>query len=320
MNKAQALSILDLPQDANEDQIKKKFRELSKKYHPDVCKEPGAEEKFKEINSAFSYLKDPPPQSGFNSSGSVNVDLNDIFSSFFRSQNPFGQQRPVDARPIRVVTNLTFEESIKGCKKVMTITRSECCANCRGQGGTPNPASKCSYCQGQGFVVQNHGNMQVRHVCAGCSGTGGERLVCSNCTGKGSQSFTRDLEIHVPEGVYSGVTLQVPGQGNFFVMMGQPQQSDLLVDVTVEPSDMKLEGNDVTSRIDVSLADCLAGKTLNGKTVWGDVEIAVPQLSRHSDIVEIKSHGVKSKNGSHKFMINTIYPDNVEELLTVLRK
>lgn len=257
---------LGVQKNATQDEIKKAFRSLSKKYHPDVCKEPDAEEKFKEINEAYNVLNDKEKRQMFDTYGTI--DPNEInqgsgggFDPFgggfdpFEGFNPFGrsgggfhqQQMKEKGDDLRITIEMSFDELFYGAHKKIKITKNCTCHRCHGSGSETNETCECTRCGGSGMVteVKRFGNsvMQSTHVCQECHGTG--RVIkdpCPSCHGTGLEKKQADVEFDVPAGMYSDAYFLVRGKGGDGPHRGTP--GDLLVVVKEKPNDYGLTRDD----------------------------------------------------------------------------
>ena len=237
--------VLGVDKSADEKTIKKAYRKLARKYHPDVCDEPDAEDKFKEVSEAYAVLSDDEKRQRYDQYGHAgmdgftaedfyqNVNFDDIFQGFdignifdmffgggggrSRGGGRTGPQRGSD---IYTEVPITLEEAFQGCEKEIKITRSELCPTCHGSKSKPgsDPAT-CSTCGGTGQIkeVSNTflGQMVNVRPCRECGGTG--KIItdpCEDCHGKGSKRKTKTIKIEIPEGVDEGNHLRVSGEGN----------------------------------------------------------------------------------------------------------
>src|ERR1035437_2497404 len=197
----EAYSILEIPQTSTPEEAKKKYRELSKKFHPDVNKDPGAESKFKKINEAYTYI----------SSGKGDEESYQSFNPFGQ-QNPFGRRHQVQVESINLYTTISFKESVFGSKKDLKFKRKGKCENCNGQ-GQYQLNNGCDKCNGRGQTVTVQGNMMFQQTCDKCRG----RVKTETCTSCSNGSIDTDVSINVtiPGGVESGNILRLNGMGNY---------------------------------------------------------------------------------------------------------
>lgn len=310
MNKQQALSLLELNNDASSDDINNAFRKLAKKYHPDRNKDnPEAEAKFKEINSAYQYLNNPQPE---RNQSTHNVDMNDIFNQMFRNnRNPFQQHR--QAPQSVAYTTITFAESVLGTEKDIEIDQNKICPVCLGNGFTQD-SGNCGVCGGRGQKTANFSrdNMVFIESCGKCHGTGKNLKPCNTCNNQcGYTSTKANIHVRIPGGVQNENVLRIPGS---------------LIKINVVPDpDMNLVDYDVISDIEISLLDALKGVSKPVRTVKGEMSLKIPPNIKNGNSVQVHGYGVDDKNGhvgSHIFNVRVNYPENdkIEELIKVLEK
>lgn len=314
MNTKEAYKVLGLSDQSSLDEVKKKYKELSKKYHPDVNKEIGSEEKFKKINEAYDRIKkgdDPQPE--FNSHG-FNPFESDFFGNIFNRAH----KRHVPEN-ITLNTNISFNDSVLGTKKNISFNRKIKCQSCNGQGQVKLD-NGCDKCQGRGQIAIKRGSMVFIQTCDKCYGKSSLEE-CSKCSGLGSLDTEASITVTIPGGVSDGNILRIAGMGNFIgQFMGADQSSDVHLHINVElDPDLILDGADVISTIDVSLLEALTGCTKTVKTVLGDKNIYINPASKHNEYVTIPNVGV-NKKGSQKVILNVNYPNNLDNIINVLQK
>jgi molecular chaperone DnaJ len=303
MNLKEAYSILDLPQAASPDEAKKKYRELTKKFHPDVNKEDGAEDKFKKINEAYQVV-----------SSGKGTDR-EVFAPSQRSWNPFGQQREVEN--IQLTTTISFKDSVFGSKTELKYTRTIKCQTCQGQGQIPQN-NGCDKCGGHGLITKRQGNMVMTQTCDKCWGkTKAEN--CNNCQAKGTLQSESTVGVTIPGGITDGQILRMGHMGNFAGSFGPLEQySDVYLTIRVTPQPgLSIREMDVVSTLDITLLDALRGCQRIVQTVLGEKEITVKPLSRNKDEVVLPNLGV-NKAGNHKVILDIKYPDDIDKLIGAL--
>lgn len=316
---------LGLQKGASDEEIKKAFRKLAIKYHPD--KNQGnkeAEDKFKEINEAYQVLSDPEKKarydqfgtadfdgSGFGSGGFGGFDFSDmggfgdIFDSFFgggggSSRRRNGPQRGAD---LEYTVNLTFEEAIFGVEKEISINRSETCDSCKGSGAkTGTSAKTCPTCNGQGQVrVQRQtplGSFVSTSTCSTCGGSG--KVIddpCTTCHGKGNVRKNRKITVNIPAGVDTGNVMPLRGQGDHGTNDGSP--GDLYVRINVASSKkFTRKGNDIYIDTHISMGKAALGTEITVATVDGDVKYTIPAGTQSGTLFRLKGKGVPRVNSS----------------------
>lgn len=325
MAKKDFYETLGISKSASKDEIKSAYRKLAKKYHPDLNKEPGAEEKFKEVQEAYDILYDdqkrqmydqfgsaafeqgasaggqgnPFAGGGFSSQGFGGVDFGDIFSQFFgggqRRQQNFGPQRGGDAlQRIRV----PFMDAVLGKKVLVPVSYDEVCSTCGGSGArSSTDVHTCSRCNGRGYVkVQQRtffGVTETQAVCPECGGKG--KIVtnpCPDCGGKGYKHIKRDMEVNIPAGINQGQQILVRGKGDRGINGGP--NGDLYLEIVIVPHPyFKRDGNDIHLDVPISFVDAILGKTIDVPTVYGEVEVEVPPGTQPNQILRLKGRGIK---------------------------
>ena len=305
MNLKEAYATLELAQGTSPEEAKKKYRELTKKYHPDVNKEPGAEDKFKKINEAYQII-----QTG------KGTDPQDRRSSYH--QGGFHRQQVVQLENVEVRQTISFKESVLGCKKEIKYSRHSKCQDCGGAGEI-KLNNGCKTCGGKGQVVNRQGNMVMVSTCSECHGQTNITM-CSACHGNGTVHADVSVHVSVPAGILDGNILRLQGMGNyagsFMGLADQHTDAFLHINVTPEPG-LSIEGTSVVSHLTISLLDALRGCKQKVKTINGEKEIQVKPQSRNRDEVIIPRQGV-SGTGDQKVILDVEYPKNTDKLIGVL--
>lgn len=316
--------ILGLQKGASDDEIKRAFRKLAVKYHPDRNQgNTEAEEKFKEINEAYQILSDPEKKSRYDQFGSAAFDgsggfggggfdgfdmggFGDIFDTFFGGGGSSRRRNgPVRGNDIEYTITLTFEEAVFGVEKEISVTRSENCEHCHGSGAENGSDVKtCPTCGGSGQVrVQRQtplGSFVSTSTCDKCGGTG--KVVenpCSHCRGKGHVRKTRKIKVNIPAGVDTGNVMPLRGQGEHGLRGGNP--GDLYVKINVTPSKVfTRKGNDVYIDAHVSMAKAALGTEITVATVDGNVKYTVPAGTQSGTMFRLKGKGIAKVNSNGK--------------------
>ncbi|MCF0112498.1 MAG: molecular chaperone DnaJ [Bacilli bacterium] len=323
-NKRDYYDVLGVGKSASKDEIKSAYRKLAKQYHPDVNHDADAPEKFKEVQEAYDVLYDDqkrgqydqfghaafeqggstggagPFGQGFSSQGFGDVDLSDIFNSFFGGGRRSSSQQsgPTKGEDTLTRVRINFMDAVNGKKISLRATFDENCSHCHGTGAeNPGDTETCSYCGGRGYVTRNQrtifGTMQQQETCAHCKGSG--RIVrnpCKTCGGNGYARVTRDLTVNIPAGINSGQQIRVQGKG-YHGSNGGPT-GDLYVEVLVaEHAQFKRDGNDVHLEVPLSFVDCALGCTIEVPTVYGEVQVKIPAGTQPNEILKLKERGIK---------------------------
>lgn len=317
---------LGVAKNASADEIKKAYRKLAIKYHPD--KNPGnkeAEEKFKEVSAAYETLGNPEKRSqydqlghdaytrsgGGGGAGGFNYQqAQDIFSQFFGGGGGFGFEdlfgggrradphAPQRGEDLRYALEIDFETAMYGDDKKINVTRLENCDSCGGSGCAPGSGRKsCPRCKGSGMLNISQGFFSVRQPCPNCSGTG--QIIekpCPKCHGEGRVRSTAPLSIHIPAGVDDGSSLRVSGKGSAGLRGGPA--GDLYVILRVRPSNVfQRDENDLLCEVPIPFALAAAGGDLFVPTISGKTRIKVPAGTQSGTILRIKGKGAPSLRG-----------------------
>jgi molecular chaperone DnaJ len=338
--------ILGVSRDVDKDELKRAYRRLARQYHPDVNKEPGAEEKFKEISRAYEVLSEPETRGRYDRFGEAGVggagggasgfDYNDmggfadifetIFSGFGGGAGTSqGQTRrrngPVRGDDLRLDLKLDFREAVFGGEKQIKIPHLESCQTCSGTGAKPGTGVKtCSVCSGSGQVRRAtrtpFGSFAQVSACTNCNGTG--QVIeekCGTCHGAGRQQETKNLKITIPPGVDNGTRLRVSGEGDAGVRSGTP--GDLYVYLFVESDkEFTREGINVRSEISISYLQAILGCNLEVNTVDGREELTIPSGTQPNTVLTLENKGVPKlgnpvSRGNHLITVKINIPNKV---------
>lgn len=322
-NKRDYYEVLGLSKSATEADIKKAYRSLAKKYHPDVNKEKDADVKFKEVQEAYETLSDPQKratydqfghagmdgaQGGFGGGFSDFGDINDIFGSFFGGGFSQGgrrnanQPRQGDDRLMRM--NIEFMDAIFGKETSFNLDVDETCSECMGTGAHSRDDVKvCSTCSGRGQVTQQQrtpfGVFQSTAPCPDCRGTGKKiTKACSKCKGSGHEHKKVTVDLKIPAGIQSGQRLRVPNRGDRGLNGGP--NGDLYIEINVgKHKNFIRDGSNIHIQIPISAVDATLGTKVDVPTVYGDVELTIPAATQHGTQFRLKGKGVKELGSSH---------------------
>ena len=293
MSQRDYYQVLNVSRDASESELKKAYRQLALKYHPD--KNPGdhaAEDKFKEAAEAYEVLKDPEKRkiydqfgheglkgrgfSGFQGFEDIFSSFGDVFQDFFGGGGGRGQQTGAD---LRLDVNISFTEAAYGIERKVDITKHCNCKSCNGSGAKPGTSPKvCSTCRGTGQVVRSQGFFSMASPCHACQGQG--QVIehrCSDCHGEGRVPEKKTINVTVPPGVDDGSRLRLRGEGEAGPSGAPP--GDLYVFIHVEAHDLfHREGYDIFCRLNLSFSQAALG-----------AEIEVPLLDDKTKIITVKA-------------------------------
>jgi molecular chaperone DnaJ len=338
MEKRDYYDVLGVGKSATDDDIKKAYRTLAKKFHPDVSTEKDAEAKFKEIQEAYEVLSDSEKRSQYDRfghqannfgggpgggfGGFENFDFGDIFSAFFGGQRTQdqGRARPRKGSDIQRRMTIAFEEAIFGKKEKIKVPTYDECHSCHGSGArSQSDIHTCSRCKGSGSVIVEQqtllGRTQTRTVCPVCRGTGKEIVnKCSTCGGEGVVKVNKDVEIKVPEGIETGQQIRLEGFGNKGSFGGP--NGDLYIVFEVKPSEVFVrEGDDIIVSVPISFSQAALGADIEVPTVYGPVILKVPAGTQPNSKFRIKEKGapnVRTKyKGDEHVIINVITPSKL---------
>jgi molecular chaperone DnaJ len=352
--------MLGVARDADKEELKQAFRRLARKYHPDVNKEPGAEDRFKEINQAYEVLSEPETRARYDRFGEAGVSgaagaggfsdmgdmggFADIFESIFSGfagggggVGAQGQRRrsgPARGEDLRYDLKLDFREAIFGGEKEIRISHLESCEVCNGSGAKPGTRPRtCSTCSGSGQVRRvtrtPFGSFTQVSTCPTCNGTGSVvEDKCDACDGKGANQVTKKLKINIPAGVDSGTRLRISQEGDAGQRGGPP--GDLYVYLFVnEDNEFHRDGINILSGITISYLQAILGSRIEVDTVDGAVEMIIPPGTQPGTVMKLENRGVPRlgnpvSRGDHLITLSIDIPTKItpeeRELLEKLAK
>ena len=323
--------ILGISKDASPDEIKKAYKKLAKKYHPDLNKDnPDSEKKFKELNQAYSVVGDDKKREhydrfgssegqGFGQNGGFNqgysdfgdmggVDFDDIFESFFggrgsrRGSRRNGPRRGAD---LRYDLELELAEVVEDLTKTITVPRLQKCDKCNGSGAkSKSDIITCDMCHGSGKVQRTQrtpfGMFSQTTSCPKCHGKGEFiKETCSKCDGSGRVEEESKIKINIPAGVDSDTKLRITGQGEAGEHNGP--SGDLFIFISVKDHEIfEREGADLHLEIPVSFTQLSLGDTIEVPTIKGKAKMKIPQGTQTSTIFRLKNEGLPELNGYGK--------------------
>ena len=326
-NKRDYYEVLGISKGASEDEIKKAYKKLARKYHPDM--NPGdaeAEEKFKEVNEANEVLSDPAKKARYDQFGFAGVDpsygaggtgwgdgaggfdfgdLGDIFGSFFGGGFGGGQQRrngPQRGESIRMSVSVSFTEAAFGCEKDVTLDRSEQCPTCKGNGCAEGTTPEvCPDCHGSGTVQVRRqtpmGVFATTTTCPKCSGQG--KIIhqpCPDCRGSGRAHKRRTVKVSIPAGIDNGQTISLRGQGHAGKNGGP--SGDLLITVMIKPHDLfHRDGTSVFCEAPITFIQAVLGAELEIPTIDGKVKYTIPEGTQTGTVFRLRGKGIPVLNG-----------------------
>ncbi len=341
--------VLGLSKGASEDEIKKAYRSLAKKYHPDINKEKDAEEKFKEINEAYEVLSDPTKRatydqfgfSGMDGSGFSDFsnfaggygDFSDLFDNIFgRSgmgsgfssfyQGRRSQNGPVRGQDRYMRINVPFLDACFGKKQSINIDYDERCEHCLGSGAeNPSDIETCNTCNGSGQVLKQQrtafGIFQTQGICPDCNGKGKKiKKACTHCKGKGYIRKNVDVDVNIPAGINDGQSLRIQGKGEAGLNGGS--NGDLYIEINVQRHDkFYRDGNNIYLDIPISAVDATIGTNIDIPTIYGDVTMKIPSATQSGKQFRLKGKGVQDlrsgKKGDQIVTVNVIVDEDLSK-------
>ena len=317
--------VLGVNKGASEDEIKKAYKKMARKYHPDLNPDnKEAEEKFKEVNEAYEVLSDADKKARYDQYGHAGVDpnfgaggfgggfdgsfdfgdLGDIFGSFFGGGRSTRRSAsaPMQGDDIGARVELTFEEAAFGAEKEVTVSRVEDCDQCHGSGAAPGTSAEtCPRCKGTGSVRTQQNfmgmTMQSTAACPDCRGTGRIiRTPCSRCKGKGKVRRSHKLMVKFPAGIDDGQTLRVRGEGNTGLNGGP--NGDLMVTVSVRSHPLfTRQGQDVYCEMPITFTQAACGAEVEVPTLDGKVRYTIGEGTQTGTTFRLKGKGIPYVNG-----------------------
>ena len=310
MSKRDCYEVLGLSRDASEKEVKKAYKRLAMKYHPDRTKGDDAlEEKFKEVKEAYEILSDPQKKAAFDQYGHDGVNqqgqggggfggggFDDIFGDIFGGgRRGGGQQRAQQGSDLRYNMELTLEEAVKGISKEIQIPTLVHCEQCNGSGAKKGTDSKtCGTCHGQGQVQMRQGFFAVQQTCPTCHGTG--QIIsdpCNSCHGQGRVEKTKTLSVKIPAGVDTGDRIRLSGEGEAGAH-GAPA-GDLYVQVSVREHPIFVrEANNLYCEVPIGFTTAALGGEIEVPTLDGRAKLKIPPESQTGKMFRMRGKGVKS--------------------------
>ncbi len=320
--------VLGIGKSASQDEIKKAYKGLAKKYHPDINKDEGAEEKFKEVLEAYTILSDPQKkqqydQHGFEGpqgfggfdfneqmrKGGMHFDFSDLFDEMgfgdIFDEGIFGGRRkaygPRKGQDLRFDMEISFEEAVFGAEKTISFNRIAKCEECRGTGSRDGKKHRCDQCNGRGVVERIQrtpfGMFSTRTACGKCRGQGAIiSNPCPECRGNGVTAARRKLKAKIPEGIDNGEHMRLQGEGNAGEKGGET--GDLYIVVHVNPHEIfKRDGSDLFAEVPISFAEAALGAEIKVPTMKEEATLKVPAGTQTDTLFKLKGLGVKEMHG-----------------------
>lgn len=345
-NKRDYYEVLGVSRDADDAALKKAYRALAKKYHPDTNQgNPEAEAKFKEASEAYAVLSDPEKRRQYDQFGHAafenggaggggfggfdfnSADMGDIFGDIFGDLFGGGRRSrsngPMKGANLRTSVRITFEEAVFGCKKEISMVLKEECTQCHGTGAKPGTQPQtCSKCGGRGRIVMTQqtmfGMIRNEQICPDCGGKG--KIIkekCPHCYGSGYTQAKKNIEINIPAGIDNGQSIRIAGKGELGINGGE--RGDLLVEVVVSNHPIfKRQDTSIYSTVYMPFTTAALGGSIRIKTIDGDVEYEVKAGTQTDTRIRLKGKGVPSLRnrnlrGDHYVTLVVQVPERLNE-------
>ena len=310
-------NVLGIPKNATDEEVKRAFRKLAFKYHPDHNRNGDAEGKFKEVNEAYEVLSNPDKRAAYDRFGHGSAEglfghgfegfgfeggFGDIFEAFFGGTTSTVRRGPKRGTDLSYNTYITFEEAAFGCEKEIGILRTEYCVSCQGNGCKPgSKPTKCSNCNGTGQVrrVQQSifGRFTNIATCPQCHGEG--RIItepCPRCRGTGKEKRERRISVKIPAGVENGTQVRLNGEGEAGERGGPP--GDLYVSLTVKPHELFIrDGDDIIYELPINFAQAALGTEIEVPTLDGNIKLKLPASSQTGEVFKLRNRGIPHLRG-----------------------
>ncbi|MCI0502806.1 MAG: molecular chaperone DnaJ [Fusobacteria bacterium] len=336
MSKRDYYEVLGVSKTATDTEIKKAYRKLSMKYHPDKNKDEGATDKFKEVQEAYDVLSDSNKRAqydqyghtdfggagGFGGAGFEDFNFSgfgDIFDNIFgggRRQRQYNG--PIKGEDLTYTFKITFMEAAFGADKDFSIRREDNCDDCKGTGATAGTTKEtCPTCHGSGQVMSSMGFFQSVRTCPSCNGTGSIiKDPCKKCGGSGRIKKERKIHLNVPAGVFEGARIKIANEGDAGKNGGP--YGDLYIIINIAPHDeFKREGNDVYSEIKINIFQAALGDVLQINTIHGKEDLEIPEGTQFGSTFRLKGKGIpklrSDSKGDHYVFIKVVVPQHLNK-------
>ena len=318
--------VLGISKNASTDEIKSAYHSLAKRYHPDVNKDPGAEEKFKEIQEAYAVLSDPQKKQTYDQFGSVDEQVDSDWTNMggfgFNPFGNFGRARQVKEKgeDLKIHINLNIDEIFDGVHKKLKVNKQCTCHRCHGSGSETNETTACEHCHGTGMYTHvertSFGIQQTMSSCPYCHGTG--KIIknpCPSCNGTGLEKSTKEIEFDVPAGMPDDSYFVIPGQGNDGPHRGIP--GDLIVIVNENPNDKGLtrdDENNLLYNLNTKITELIYGADIEIPWIKGYKKIHIEPGTQPGKVITRYGEGFPNPNNpkgpkaNYKITINCKIP------------
>ena len=329
--------VLDVSKKASDDEIKKAYRKLARKYHPDRNPDdPSAEEKFKQVQGAYDTLSDPEkreqydqggafagfggPGGGqpFGGSGFGSADFGDILSNLFNRGGGRAQPQQQRGRDLETEVSLSFDQAVNGAQVSVNVPKAERCRTCHGSGAKPGTSPiTCPRCEGRGIDAQSQGFFSISQPCPQCGGAG--QIIedpCPTCGGSGLTRQTKRYKVNIPAGVRDGARIRLAGKGEAGPRGGPPGDLFVSTRVAASPVFKRLDGGNLEVTVPITVVEALRGATIEVPTLDGSKKIKVPAGTGHGTIQRLRGEGPPKPRGKGRGEIRYRLEIELPEKLT----
>jgi len=342
--------VLGVSKKASDDEIKKAYRKLARKYHPDRNPDDAAaEEKFKEVQGAYDTLSEPEKRREYDSGGGMfggfgggpggpgggpfgpggfggaggagGADFGDILSGIFGRGAGGGRARPEQqrGRDLETEISLSFDQAVNGAQVSVSVPKAERCTTCHGSGAKPGTAPvTCPRCNGRGVDAESQGFFSISQPCPQCGGAG--QIIedpCPTCNGSGLTQQTKRYKVNIPAGVKDGARIRLAGKGEAGPRGGPPGDLYVVTRVSASPVFKRLDGGNLEVTVPITIAEALRGATIEVPTLNGTKKIKVPAGTKHGTIQRLRGEGPPRPrgkgNGDVRYRLEIEMPEELSE-------
>jgi molecular chaperone DnaJ len=312
--------VLGVDKKASQEDIKKAYRKLARQYHPDTNKDPGAEERFKQISEAYDVLGDADKRKKYDRGGSVFAgggpfgggtgggataadfgSFSDILSGIFNTNSGRARTKPATekGKDLETAVTLSFEQAIEGAQVPVTVATHSACTTCRGTGARPGTSPKvCPVCNGRGVEAQGQGVFSITRPCSRCGGNGTViEDPCPTCNGEGRLREMKRYRVNIPAGVKDGSKIKLAGKGEAGLRGGAPGDLYVLTHVDESPV-FKAKGDNLEVEVPITVAEALAGAEVEVPTLHATKKLRVAPGTKHGTLQRLRGEGPPKLGGS----------------------